>query len=251
MALVTTPAVLLRSFPYSESSRILRFFTRELGTVGVMAKGVRGRGRAGSELGSFAGGILTLYVSATRELHTFKEFAASNPRRALGSSVVRLGAASVLGELVLRHAGEEANAALFEALESALDHLERAEEASVVAVVLSEGWHLVSVLGYRPVLGTCVSCGEPLGAQEMARFDFAAGGVRCPRCDVGPRGPRVGPAARAQLEALVEGVALPARLQRPRAHLKLLSDFITYHVSGTRPLDSFAFLNRVLAETDA
>ena len=51
-----------------------------------------------------------------------------------------------------------------------------------------------------------------------------------------------------QLRALIAGDALPDALGRPRAHLQLLSDFITYHVSGTRPLDSFAFLAQMLPD---
>jgi recombinational DNA repair protein (RecF pathway) len=38
MSLLTTPAVLLRAHPYSESSRILRFYTRASGVVGAIAR---------------------------------------------------------------------------------------------------------------------------------------------------------------------------------------------------------------------
>ena len=50
--------------------------------------------------------------------------------------------------------------------------------------------------------------------------------------------------------ALVAGEA-PQSLLRPRAHLQLLSDFVTYHVSGSQPLGSFSFLARLLPEDDA
>lgn len=247
MSLVSTPAVLLRSYAYSESSRILRFFTRDLGVVGAMARGIR---KSGTALPTFTGGDLTLYVRQTRDLQTFKEFTPIHWRERLGSSVLRLGGASMAGELVLRHAGEEANAELFEALESALDHIDSAEEPAVLSAVLSEAWRLVAVLGYHPVLEGCVHCGTLLGSQETGRFDFPAGGVRCPACGADGAGPRVGPGARAQLRALVAGDAI-GTLLRPRAHLQLLSDFVTYHVSGARPLESFQFLVRVLPEDDA
>jgi DNA repair protein RecO (recombination protein O) len=247
MSLLTTPAVLLRAHPYSESSRILRFYTRASGVVGALARGVRRTGgRSGATLESFAGGLLTLHVKPTRDLQTFQEFTPTHPRRGIGGSPLRLGGASVVAELVLRHAGEEGNAALFETLESALDRIEAADEKGALAAILSESWRLVSALGYHPTLDTCVSCGRPLGADDMSRFDFAAGGVRCGDC--GDRGPRVGPGAREQLRALVVGDVLAAPLGRPRAHVQLLSDFVTYHVSGTRPLDSFAFLAQMLPD---
>jgi DNA repair protein RecO (recombination protein O) len=250
MSLLTTSAVLLRAYPYSETSRILRFYTSDAGVVGALARGIRKTvGATGSGLQTFAGGLLTLHVRSTRELQTFKEFNATHPRPGIGRSPLRLGGASLLAELVLRHAGEEANPSLFGTLDNALDRLNASDEADVYAVVLSESWRLVSVLGYHPVLEVCVHCGKQLGGDEMSRFDFSAGGVRCADC--GDSGPRVGPGARAQLRGLVAGDPPAGPLTRPRAHLQILSDFITYHVSGTRPLGSFAFLSQMLPEDDA
>jgi DNA repair protein RecO (recombination protein O) len=252
MSLVTTPALLLRSHPYSESSRVLRFFTRDAGLVGVMARGIRKSGaRDGSGLESFAGGTLTFYARSTRDLQTFKEFSTEKPRRGLGASPERLGGASLVAELVLRHAGEESNEPLFAALDQAFDRIEASDPASVIPVVISGAWSIVRSLGYGPVLESCVHCDEPLGVHEVGRFDFSAGGVRCPRCSVDAVGPRVGPGAREQLRALVAGEALPSPLLRPRAHLQLLSDFVTQHVSGTRPLESFSFLARLLPDDHA
>jgi DNA repair protein RecO (recombination protein O) len=247
MSLLTTPAVLLRAHPYSESSRILRFYTRASGVVGAIARGVRRTGgKSGAVLESFAGGILTLHVKPTRDLQTFQDFTPTHARRGIGASPLRLGGASVVAELLLRHAGEEGNPALFETLESALDRIEAVQESGVLAAILSEGWRLVSALGYRPTLDACVHCGRALGTEDMSRFDYAAGGVRCGDC--GEHGPRVGPGARAQLRALILGDEPLAPLGRPRAHVQLLSDFVTYHVSGTRPLDSFAFLAQMLPD---
>lgn len=247
MALVCTRGVLLRSFPYGETSRILRFYTEELGTVGIMARGARKRdSKGGSGLETFAGGRLTLYVKESRGLQTLKDFAADRPRRGLARSVVRFGAASVVGELVLRHGGEAAAPALFGGLEQALDRLEAVEEENVLPALLSRAWSLVVMLGYHPVTDRCVLCGAALGSDAMARMDFDAGGLRCPSCQARPggMGPRVGPGAREQLDTLLRGQE--ADVTRPRAHLQLLSDFVTYHVSGTRPMDSFAFLAGLL-----
>jgi DNA repair protein RecO (recombination protein O) len=250
MSLVTTRAVLLRSFPYSETSRVLHFYTDSHGGVGVMGKGVRSGGaRSGTALESFAEGTLTMYVKPTRDLQTLREFAATRPRRPLAADVRRFGGAAVLAELVLKHAGEEANLPLFEALSGALDRLADAPTEGIVPTLLREGWQLVSTLGYRPVIDACVECGGSLG-DEMAFFDFAGGGIRCARCSRDPSGappgPRLGPGARAQVAALLEpGGALPA-LDRSRAHLRLLCDFVTWHLSAGRPLASFEVLSGLL-----
>jgi len=146
----------------------------------------------------------------------------------------------VLAEVVLRHAGQEGNPNLYDRLAGALRRLAGGGD-DPVGEVLAEAWGIVDALGYRPEVGGCVSCGRVLDGAEMGRFDFSAGGIRCDDCMRDDGGPRLGVGARAQLAALVSGT-VPSPLRRPRAHVKLLNDFVTYHISEGRPLQSFAFL---------
>jgi len=243
---VSTPAIVLRSFPYGETSLILRLYTLRSGVMGVMAKGARRRGSRGSGTPeTFTTGVLTVYVKESRELQTMKDFSPETPRRALGRDLIRFSGASVLGEVVLRHAGEEENPRLFSLLDRALDRIVEADRADLVPEILALGWRLVNALGYRPSLEHCTGCGRALGDEEMGRFDFEAGGVRCSRCPAGEAGPRVGPGARSQLRRLVSGDPV-GELRRPVAHVRLLSDFVTWHVSGGRPLRSFRILSDLL-----
>lgn len=247
MGIVTTRAVLLRSHPYSESSRILRFLTEEHGVVGVMARGVRKRSR-GEGLDLFQESSVTLHMKEGRDLQTLRESTALRSRRRLGSHPLRLAAAGVLAELVLRHHGEAPGPAVFHTLAVGLEQLDGVESESVVPVLLARGWELVAALGFHPQVDTCVLCDTPLGDQ-IGRFDFSAGGIRCSRCAEGMAAPRVGPRAREQLSAFLRG-DVPSDLIRPRAHLQLLSDFITHHVSGTRPLEAFRLVASFLPPPD-
>ena len=247
MTLVTSRGVLLRSYPYGETSLILRFYTDTMGQVGVMARGARaGSGKSGTGLETFVEGTLTLHVKHTRDLQTLRDFTPTHARRPLAGDVRRFGGASVLAEIVLKHAGEDANPVLFDALSAGLDRLSEVHADQVVATLLREGWRLVSTLGYRPVLEACVECGSPPG-DSLTRFDFAAGGIRCATCPGVQSGPRLGPGARAQLLSLLDQPELPT-LDRPRAHLRLLADFVAYHVSDGRPLASFEVLGGLMAD---
>jgi DNA repair protein RecO (recombination protein O) len=245
LAPVGTAAVLLRAHPFGETSRILRFYTRDHGLLAVMAHGVRTRsGKGSTTLHTFASGELTVYVKAQRDLHTMKDFACAHARPGLGASVLRFAGASAAAELVVAHTDQESHPDVFDALEGSLDALEEVGEDGVVAACLSGAWRVVSSFGFAPELDACVRCGSPFGPEEMGRFDLAAGGVLCQACSASVQGPRVGPLARAQLRALVDGDPV-VPLTHARQHLALLSDFVAFHVAP-RPLKSLAFLGEFL-----
>jgi len=251
VSLVTTPAILLRTHPYSETSQVLRFYSRDMGVLGVLAKGVRKTGgRHGGALSTLAEGALTFHFRETRELQTFTDFSALKPRRGLGRDPKRFAGGAVLGELILQHAGSDGNPDLFACLSSGLDALEVTAPERLLTNILLEVWSLIGKLGYTPSIRHCVACGNEIAAGEMGRFDFAEGGIRCPQCLTAAQGPRLGPRARGQLKALIER-SLEEDLIRPRAHLRLASDFITYHISGGTPLRSMGVLEKLIPKDHA
>ena len=245
MAPITTRAVLLRSHQYGDTSSILRFYTETHGLVAAMAKGIRSRsGKGTAAIASFASGTLTAWVKPQRDLHTMKDFGAVRVRSAIGRGLLRLAGASAAAELILAHTDQDPHPGLFETLEDVLDTLESTPHESLAAASVSGMWRLVDALGYAPQIERCVSCDEPVGDEDVARFDFASGGLRCGKCSEGAGGPRVGPIARSQLAALLTG-EMPPDLTYPRRHVLLLSDFVAYHVTP-KPLKSLGFLRDAL-----
>ncbi len=245
MAPVRTFAVLLRAHDYGESSRILRFCTRDHGLLSVVARGVRGHsGKGRTTVSSFATGELTAYVKPQRDLHTMKDFTCTRLREQLASDVLRFAGAAAVAELVLAHADQEAQPGLFEAVEVALDRLAAAPSPGLPGTVLSALWTITQAFGFAPQLDPCVQCDTRLGSDEVGRFDFSAGGVRCQACGEDGAGPRVGPIARQQVAMLLRG-EVPDELGHTRQHLGLVSDFVAYHVVS-RPLKSLHFLGGVL-----
>lgn len=251
MALLSTPAVLLRSYAYSETSQVLRFYSEDFGVLGAMAKGTRkSGGKRGGPLVTFWEGTLSVHYKDSRDLQTFREFSPSRTRPGIAGDPVRLAAASVLAELILHHAESEGNPELFALLGRGLDAMEADAREELIPSLLSHLWSLIHTLGFRPSVQTCVECGRRLDDTEMTRFDYGAGGVRCLACPGASEGPRLGPTAREQLSALVHGQT-PDELRRPRAHLRLASDFVTYHLSGGTPLRSMAVLASLSSASDA
>lgn len=246
-------ALLLRSHPYSETSRILRFLTPHQGVLAAIGRGVRSRGsRGGDSLEVFARGILTLDHRPGRDLQTFRSFDVEDAHRALPLSLVRFGGASFLGELALRHGTEEGNPALFEGIDQALSLLEVKDDAAAAALVVAAGWRIMALLGYAPELDRCVVCGAPISGGDVVRFDHGSGGVRGPECTPTtgpPPGPLVGPGTRTLLARMLNGEE-PEAIPRVGVHLRLLHDFATWHMGHGRAMDSYPFFAGRLAEME-
>lgn len=241
MPLITARAVVLQTYRYSDTSKVLRLMTREHGPRAAIARGaLRPKSRFGGLLEPFAEGVATLYMKENRELHTLSGFELVKERQALGRDLTRFTGASVLCELVMRLAPEHRDSLLYGGLVAGLDALLGAPPEEAAAAALLHVWRIVAILGFAPGLGRCVACGRGLRPGEGARFDFAAGGLRCEGC--GPAGRRLAAAEVASLRALAEGRPHPL-VVGPQG--SLAADFIRYHMTEGSRLRSLAFLEGV------
>lgn len=242
MGLVTTRAVILQTYRYSDTSKILRLMTLEHGPRSAIARGaLRPKSRFGGLLEPFAEGTATMYVRENRDLHTLSDFELLRERQGLGADLQCFTGASVLCELVMRLAPEHRDERLYAALVSGLDQLLSVGPGGAAAAALRQAWRLVSLLGFAPDLVRCLECGRVIGASEAARFDRAGGGLRCDRC--APSGEWIGPEELASLRALAGGGEDPERVAGPQG--RLLADFIRHHLAEGSNLRSLEFLGRL------
>lgn len=239
--IVTTRTIVLQTYPYSDTSKILRLMTLDHGPRSAIAKGARRpKSRFGGLIEPFAEGHATLYLKEGRDLHTLSDFDLIRERQGLGVDLLRFAGASVLCELVMRLAPEHRDDRLFGALVRGLDALIEADPGRAGAVALREIWRLVGVLGFAPELRRCAGCGRTVEDGAGARFDHAAGGLRCTAC--GGEGVRLEGDELRTLRRLAGGDVPPeAASARQR---RLLTDFIRYHLAEGTRLRSLAFLER-------
>src|ERR1051325_4326295 len=154
--LVSTPAIVLHSFKYGDTSKIVRLLTREHGVQSAIAKGAfRTRSQFGARLQSLSQGVAQLYVKQTRDLQTLGAFDVTDQRSALADNVRRYSAAAALAELVLRLAPEERNPHVFDLLSESLDRLAQAPEETVGTIALTSLWQMIATLGFSPSLDDC------------------------------------------------------------------------------------------------
>lgn len=244
MADICDEAIILQVFPYGETSRILRLLTLQHGVRSAMARGaLRPRSRFGA-LEPFAEGTVTLHLRDHRDLQTLSGFDLTRSPHRLGAHLLRFGGASLLAEIVLRTGSEESQPDLYCSVRDGLDRLREASVGDLEAVIMAEAWSLVDRLGFGPSLHACVDCGRPLEVGETARFDHAAGAIRCPECGAGAPGRDLPEVARRAVLGYLAGRS--EAQERMAAHWQLLRRHLEHHVVDG-PLKSFSFLETALA----
>lgn len=243
MPLVATPAIVLHVMPYSESSKIVRLLTRDLGLQSAIAKGVRrAKSRTGPRLDLFATGTATLMTRGQRELNPLTAFEVTASHAGLSHDVARFGAASALAELALKCTGADPHPDVFDAVAAGLDALDRAPAEQADAAALAGCWGLIVALGFAPALDRCAACGTAVDG--ALAFSASLGGALCGAHRRGAAHlSKLSPRDRDALSALLVGElpdpALDAR--HAAAHRRLLLAFVRHHLAEDRPLPALAF----------
>lgn len=239
---LTTPAIVLATFRYGESSKIVRLATESAGVQSAIAKGaMRPKSRFGAALQVLSDGQAHLIVHSNRELQLLTAFDLLRVRVQLAAGMERYAAASALAEVMLRFAPGEGHPESYAALRDGLDVLESASATDVEELGLRALWSLVGSLGFEPTLDGCVLCGSPLEAGDLL-FEPREGGALCRNCGkVGVT--RLLPQDRSDLEALIASDSPLPQLnpKQAAAHRRLLARYIQHHLGEGAALPALDF----------
>lgn len=231
MAIITTPALVLRTIDYSETSLIVWLYTQQQGRVHVIAKGAR-RARSPFEgaLEPLVLGELVFYRKANKPdaLDIAKEFDPIDLHRGLRQDLERMHRGVYLAELLGELAEADApNEEAWSAIVAALDALARGPASELDVVLFRAELALIASAGLAPALRGCASCGRP----DVGAFSIPAGGLLCEehaRRD--PAARRIPVGALKTLSALAAGERLRVGREIAGAIRGLLDDFITHHL---------------------
>ena len=241
---ITTPAIVLATIRYGETSKIARLATRELGVQSAIAKGaLRPRSRFGTALHLLSEGQATLYPARSGDLHTLAQFDVRQVRTGLAERMDRFSAASLLSELMLRLAPANPHPASYDLFRDSLEILEAAPAAAIEPLGLRALWRLVAVLGFSPALTVCVRDGASVPEGGTVSFSPADGGVLCTSCARGTVGAVLGQGDRRDLASFLDSdLELPALDDRHlAAHRRLLERYIRHHLAEGAALPALEF----------
>jgi DNA repair protein RecO (recombination protein O) len=177
--LYRTPAVILKRTDLGEADRIVTLFSREIGKVRAVARGVRrGKSRAAGHLEPFT--LSDVMFAVGRELDVISQADTLESFRAVREDLLLTTHAYYLAEMVdLLTEERQENQSVFDALVDGLHALAEHPDARLVLVVFH--LRLLDALGYRPELRECVVCRTAI-QPDRNHFSALVGGVLCPGC---------------------------------------------------------------------
>ena len=182
MAVYKSKGIVLRSIRYSEADRILDLYTRDVGQVSAIAKGIRRtRSRFGARLEPLSCVDFVAYHGRTldtvTQAETLRSFHGIREDLTLFET-----AASMVGSVRALSGGDEADRRVFNLLYNALDALETCD-SGFENIEAALGVKLSILAGYAPQLDVCLACGTDLdAASDPLHFAPEHGGVLCQEC---------------------------------------------------------------------
>lgn len=201
-----TPAIVLRSWSFGESDKIVSFLTQTHGKITGIAKGAkRSRKRFVNSLEPFALVNLHFHERTTSSLAFIHACELVRVFKRLTVSLENIAHASYLMEITDALAGErDENTALFTHLRDGLDCIEENGVSELLLAFFE--LKLLMLTGYQPMLEHCRRCARTWpGSSGGWCFSLRDGGILCQSCS----------SLRREVSSLsLETVKLLAELQR-------------------------------------
>ncbi len=244
MPLVSTSAIVLASFRYGETSKIIRLASRDYGVQSAIAKGaLRPRSRFGGALQLLSEGQAQWLMKENRELNVLTSFDLRQLHVGLTRDLERYAVACALAEVMLRFAPSDPHPESFEVLQQALGLLETSPPERVQSLGFRLLWQLVSSLGFAPSIEACVIDGVLLSSEGPLPFSTRDGGALCPPCAAQRGATQLPPQDRADLASLLDPASpLPSLDSRHgAAHRRLLARYIRHHLAEGADLPALEF----------
>lgn len=183
----TAEAVILNTFDFSESDRIISFMTREHGRLKGIAKGARrSRKRFVNNIEPMSHSTLVFFSTEKSDLVRIDDAALINGFGGLKTDIERLSVGYYLLELTAEMTAEgQVLPQAFTLLTDFLCKIEESSAADTEMLVRFFEIRLLSQLGYMPHLEGCVACRTPLSEGPTIQFSSERGGALCRPCSTG------------------------------------------------------------------
>ena len=250
MAVEKARAIVLRTFPFGESSCVVSLYTREHGKLRALAKGAwRPKSSFDAALDLLSTCQVLVLRKSSDSLDLLTE-ASLEHRFRVGRSLASYLAALDLAELLdSLTADGDPQPELFDVAHSTLRTLSAPADGTVASVAPADRdvralatqaeLSLLRLLGHAPALVRCAECSGGLPEGGRTAFGMLDGGVLCPRCRRGKRAVvSVSNEALAALRLLAGSTDSWRSLDLPPAidgEVRAVMNTLLSHLLGRRP----------------
>ncbi len=249
-----TEAICLTVQKYSESSKIAVLYTQHWGRISVIAKGAyRPKSQLWGHLEPLSIAECVVYKKPREQIYLLSSCRATVPWLPLTNSLERAGYGFAICEFLYRFSYEEENPEMYPLARAALVALAH----QPLEILTRQFWAFMllglEVMGFRPALDACTTCGRCPEADQSVIFDAAAGRIICRPCREGrseaSRPYRLSPSALAELrrwqkEPILAGDQPPLENGALGEIAAAVEDFARYHLGGAK-LKSLDFARRM------
>ncbi len=169
--------IIIRTSDYGETNKIITIFTRELGKIGVMARGAK---KPKSRLSSISQLFIygTFLYQKSSGLGTLQQGEIISTFRDVRNDLIRTSYASYIIELIDKLTEEkERNPYLFELLLQALQNINDEVDPEIITRIVE--MKMLAVAGIKPELDRCANCKRQEG---NFAFSIKEGGLLCEKC---------------------------------------------------------------------
>lgn len=169
--------IVVSEVDYKESSKIINVFTKELGIIGVIARGSK---RLKSNLSNFTSKLTyaNFHINYKENgLSTLMEVDIIDNLKNIRKDIVKISYASFITELVVQVFKHEGNFSIYDLYIASLQKINQGIDSLVVTNILE--LKLLDYLGIRPCIDSCVSCGNINGIVTISSYK---GGFLCNKC---------------------------------------------------------------------
>jgi len=181
MSMEKTDALIIRLADFSETSRVVTFFTRDFGRISALAKGgkrLKGPFEAGLDL--LAQSRIVFLRKSTPGLDILTEAQLSSRFKPSGRELVRFYGGYYIAELLAGLTEEhDPHPQLFQ---ESIEALKRLQEANPQVAIIRFELAILREIGQLPALDVCVNCGRAADSEGDWLFSVMQGGLVCPTC---------------------------------------------------------------------
>ena len=184
-------AIILSSHDSGEFDRLYILYTKEIGVVKAMGRGVRKQ--TAKLAGHLEPGTLSeVYVARSRGMGQITGAIALDNFENIKNNFEKLSEVLKIFKFFTRHfSEEEKDERVFDLLKESLTRVELFDKSSTLVVIVVEAfwWKLFDALGNRPETMKCAKCEARLEEKGEKYFSASRGGIVCGKCFAGEQDP--------------------------------------------------------------